>query len=478
MGKNAIVICPKKKGIMFMEMTMEKFVAYLKQLGFVYQGSEIYGGLANAWDFGPLGVELKNNLKKLWWKAFVQTSPNNVGIDSAILMNPETWVATGHVAGFSDPLIDCKECKTRHRADKLIEEWAHENGKDLVADGWTDEQLVNYINENKIPCPDCGKTNFTNIRKFNLMFKTFQGVTEDSKSAVYLRPETAQGIFVNFMNVQRSMRLKVPFGIGQVGKSFRNEITPGNFIFRVREFEQMELEFFCKPGTELDWFKYYKDKCKNFLLSLGIKEENLRLRDHDKEELSFYSNATTDIEYKFPFGWGELWGIASRTNYDLSRHMEVSKEKLEYLDPDTNEKYVPYVIEPSLGVERLFLTVLCNAYTKETLTDGTTREVMKFTPALAPYKVTVLPLVKKFHSEKALELYKELSKHFMTMYDESGNIGKRYRRSDVIGVPFAVTIDDETLNNQTVTVRDRDTMEQITLKVEELVDYINKKMEF
>lgn len=460
------------------ELTMEKLVALCKSRGFVYPGSEIYGGLANAWDYGPLGVELKNNVKKAWMKKFVQESKYNVGLDAAILMNPKTWVASGHVGGFSDPLIDCKNCKTRHRADKLIEDWAHENNKDMVADGMTDEEMINFIKENNIVCPKCGEQNFTPIRKFNLMYKTYQGVTEDSSSEIYLRPETAQGIFVNFMNVQRSMRLKVPFGIGQVGKSFRNEITPGNFIFRVREFEQMELEFFCKPGTELDWFKYYKDKCKDFLLSLGIKEENLRLRDHDKEELSFYSNATTDIEYKFPFGWGELWGIASRTNYDLSRHMEVSKEKLEYLDPDTNEKYVPYVIEPSLGVERLFLTVLCNAYTKETLTDGTTREVMKFTPALAPYKVTVLPLVKKFHSEKALELYKELSKHFMTMYDEGGNIGKRYRRSDVIGVPFAVTIDDETLNNQTVTVRDRDTMEQITLKVEELVDYINKKMEF
>ena len=456
------------------ELTMKDLVNFCKQYGFIFQGSEIYGGLANTWDFGPVGVELKKNLKNAWMKKFIQEDINNVGLDSAILMNPKTWEASGHLSTFSDPLIDCKECKTRYRADNLINDFTNSN----LGDSLTNEERVSYIKENKLPCPKCGKSNFTDIREFNLMFKTFQGVTEDSKSAVYLRPETAQGIFVNFMNVQRSMRLKVPFGIGQVGKSFRNEITPGNFIFRVREFEQMELEFFCKPGTELDWFKYYKDKCKDFLLSLGIKEENLRLRDHDKEELSFYSNATTDIEYKFPFGWGELWGIASRTNYDLSRHMEVSKEKLEYLDPDTNEKYVPYVIEPSLGVERLFLTLLCNAYTNETLTDGTTREVMKFTPALAPYKVTVLPLVKKFHSEKALELYKELSKHFMIMYDESGNIGKRYRRSDVIGVPFAVTIDDETLNNQTVTVRDRDTMEQITLKVEELVDYINKKMEF
>ena len=456
------------------ELTMDKLVNLCKQYGFIFQGSEIYGGLANTWDFGPVGVELKKNIKNAWMKKFVQEDINNVGLDSAILMNPKTWEASGHLSTFSDPLIDCRECKTRCRADNLINDFTNSN----LGDTLTNEERINYINEHKVPCPKCGKCNFTDIREFNLMFKTFQGVTEDTKNVVYLRPETAQGIFVNFMNVQRSMRLKVPFGIGQVGKSFRNEITPGNFIFRVREFEQMELEFFCKPGTELDWFKYYKDKCKNFLLSLGIKEENLRLRNHDKEELSFYSNATTDIEYKFPFGWGELWGIASRTNYDLSRHMEVSKEKLEYLDPETNEKYIPYVIEPSLGVERLVLTILCNSYDEEVLEDGTTREVMRFIPYLAPYKVAVFPLVKKFHSEKALEIYKELSKHFMCTYDESGNIGKRYRRADVIGVPFAITIDDETINNGTVTVRDRDTMEQITLKLEDVKSYIDSKLEF
>ncbi len=456
------------------ELTMDKLVNLCKQYGFIFQGSEIYGGLANTWDFGPVGVELKKNIKNAWMKKFVQEDINNVGLDSAILMNPKTWEASGHLSTFSDPLIDCRECKTRCRADNLINDFTNSN----LGDSLTNEERINYINEHKVPCPKCGKCNFTDIREFNLMFKTFQGVTEDTKNVVYLRPETAQGIFVNFMNVQRSMRLKVPFGIGQVGKSFRNEITPGNFIFRVREFEQMELEFFCKPGTELDWFKYYKDKCKNFLLSLGIKEENLRLRDHDKEELSFYSNATTDIEYKFPFGWGELWGIASRTNYDLSRHMEVSKEKLEYLDPETNEKYIPYVIEPSLGVERLVLTILCNSYDEEVLEDGTTREVMRFIPYLAPYKVAVFPLVKKFHSEKALEIYKELSKHFMCIYDESGNIGKRYRRADVIGVPFAITIDDETINNGTVTIRDRDTMEQITLKLEDVKSYIDSKLEF
>ena len=456
------------------ELTMDKLVNLCKQYGFIFQGSEIYGGLANTWDFGPVGVELKKNIKNAWMKKFVQEDINNVGLDSAILMNPKTWEASGHLSTFSDPLIDCRDCKTRCRADNLINDFTNSN----LGDTLTNEERINYINEHKVPCPKCGKCNFTDIREFNLMFKTFQGVTEDTKNVVYLRPETAQGIFVNFMNVQRSMRLKVPFGIGQVGKSFRNEITPGNFIFRVREFEQMELEFFCKPGTELDWFKYYKDKCKNFLLSLGIKEENLRLRDHDKEELSFYSNATTDIEYKFPFGWGELWGIASRTNYDLSRHMEVSKEKLEYLDPETNEKYIPYVIEPSLGVERLVLTILCNSYDEEVLEDGTTREVMRFIPYLAPYKVAVFPLVKKLHSEKALEIYKELSKHFMCTYDESGNIGKRYRRADVIGVPFAITIDDETINNGTVTVRDRDTMEQITLKLEDVKSYIDSKLEF
>ena len=456
------------------DLTMDKLVNLCKQYGFIFQGSEIYGGLANTWDFGPIGVELKKNIKNAWMKKFIEEDINNVGLDSAILMNPKTWEASGHLSTFSDPLIDCRECKTRCRADNLINDYTSSN----LGDSLTNEERVNYIKENKVPCPKCGKSNFTDIREFNLMFKTFQGVTEDSKNTVYLRPETAQGIFVNFMNVQRSMRLKLPFGIGQVGKSFRNEITPGNFIFRVREFEQMELEFFCKPGTELDWFNYYKNKCKDFLLSLGIKEENLRLRDHDKEELSFYSNATTDIEYKFPFGWGELWGIASRTNYDLTRHMEVSKEKLEYLDPETNEKYIPYVVEPSLGVERLFLTILCNSYHEETLEDGSTREVMKFIPYLAPYKVAVLPLVKKLHSDKAMEIYKELSKKYYTLYDESGNIGKRYRRNDVIGVPFCITVDDETINNGTVTVRDRDTMEQITLKLEDVKSYIDEKLEF
>ena len=456
------------------DLTMDKLVNLCKQYGFIFQGSEIYGGLANTWDFGPIGVELKKNIKNAWMKKFIEEDINNVGLDSAILMNPKTWEASGHLSTFSDPLIDCRECKTRCRADNLINDYTSSN----LGDSLTNEERINYIKENKVPCPKCGKSNFTDIREFNLMFKTFQGVTEDSKNTVYLRPETAQGIFVNFMNVQRSMRLKLPFGIGQVGKSFRNEITPGNFIFRVREFEQMELEFFCKPGTELDWFNYYKNKCKDFLLSLGIKEENLRLRDHDKEELSFYSNATTDIEYKFPFGWGELWGIASRTNYDLTRHMEVSKEKLEYLDPETNEKYIPYVVEPSLGVERLFLTILCNSYHEETLEDGSTREVMKFIPYLAPYKVSVLPLVKKLHSDKAMEIYKELSKKYYTLYDESGNIGKRYRRNDVIGVPFCITVDDETINNGTVTVRDRDTMEQIILKIEDVKSYIDEKLEF
>ncbi len=455
------------------ELTMDKLVNICKQYGFIFQGSEIYGGLANTWDFGPVGVELKKNIKNAWTKKFIQEDPNNVGLDSAILMNPRVWEASGHIGTFSDPLIDCKNCKTRHRADKLIED-----ALKIDAGGLKKEELIKTIKDNNIKCPNCGKTDFTDIREFNLMFKTFQGVTEDSKSTVYLRPETAQGIFADFLNVQRSMRLKVPFGIGQVGKSFRNEITPGNFIFRVREFEQMELEFFCKPGTELDWFAHYKEVCKNFLLSLGIKEENLRLRDHSKEELSFYSNATTDIEYKFPFGWGELWGIASRTNYDLSRHQEFSKVNMEYTDPETNEKYIPYVIEPSVGVERTVLTVLCDAYKEETLPDGTTREVMKFHPYLAPYKVAVLPLIKKTHSEKAKEIYKTLSTHFMTSYDEAGNIGKRYRRGDIIGTPFAVTIDDDTLNNNTVTVRDRDTMEQTVVNLNDLVNYIEERIKF
>ena len=452
---------------------MQDMVNYCKQYGFIFQGSEIYGGLANTWDFGPVGVELKKNIKNAWMKRFVQEDVNNVGLDSAILMNPKTWEASGHISTFSDPLIDCKHCKTRYRADKLVEDDGCE-----TAGAMNDEELIKYIYDHKIVCPKCGKLDYTDIRKFNLMFKTFQGVTEDNKSTVYLRPETAQGIFVDFLNVQRSMRLKVPFGIGQVGKSFRNEITPGNFIFRVREFEQMELEFFCKPGTELDWFKYYKDACKNFLLDLGIKEEDLRLRDHDPEELCFYSNATTDIEYKFPFGWGELWGIASRTDYDLKQHQEYSGVSQLYLDPETNEKYIPYVIEPSLGVERLFLTILCNGYKKEELENGDIREVMKLHPYLAPYKCAVLPLVKKYHSDKAMEVYRSLSKKFMTSYDEAGSIGKRYRRQDAIGTPFAITIDDNTINEGMVTIRDRDTMEQVTIKLEEIEKYIEERIKF
>ncbi len=457
------------------EISMEKIVNLCKQYGFIFSGSEIYGGLANTWDYGPLGVELKNNVKKLWTKRFIQENKYNVGMDSAILMNPKTWEASGHLKTFSDPLIDCKECKSRFRADKLIEDYT--NGTE-TGDGWSNEKLISFIKENNIVCPKCGKMNYTDIRQFNLMFKTFQGVTEDAKSTIYLRPETAQGIFVNFKNVERSMRLKIPFGIGQIGKSFRNEITPGNFTFRTREFEQMELEFFCKPGTELEWFSYYKNYAHKWLLDLGIKEENLRYRDHEKEELSFYSNATTDFEFKFPFGWGELWGIASRTNYDLSRHMEVSKESLEYLDPETNEKYIPYVIEPSLGCDRMVLAILCNSYTVDTLENGDTREVMKFHPALAPYKAAVLPLVKKYHQEKALEIYDKLSKSFMITYDEAGNIGKRYRRQDVIGTPFCITIDEETINNNTVTIRDRDTMEQTVVNVSEIENYINEKIKF
>ena len=452
-------------------ITMEELVNLCKQYGIIFQGSEIYGGLANTWDFGPVGAELKNNIKKAWKQKFIQEDTNNVGLDSAILMNPKVWEASGHISTFSDPLIDCKNCKTRYRADKLVEDAGVED-----AGGMSNEDLIKYINEHNIVCPKCGKLDYTDIRQFNLMFKTFQGVTEDSKSTIYLRPETAQGIFADYQNIQRSMRLKLPFGVGQVGKSFRNEITPGNFIFRVREFEQMELEFFCKPGTELDWFKYYKEYCKNFLLLLGVKEENLRLRDHSKEELSFYSNATTDIEYKFPFGWGELWGIASRTNYDLSQHQKTSGVSMEYLDPETNEKYIPYVIEPSVGVERLVLMILCNSYEKELLENGDTREVMKFHPFLAPYKVAVLPLVKKYHKEKASEVYKAFAKNFMTTYDETGSIGKRYRRQDVIGTPFCITVDEETITNDTVTIRNRDTMEQITLKVDDAIKYVEERI--
>lgn len=455
------------------KLTMEKLVAFCKQYGYVFQGSEIYGGLANTWDYGSLGVLLKNNIKNAWMKKFIQEDINCVGLDSAILMNPKTWEASGHIATFSDPLIDCKKCKTRHRADKLVEADGVED-----AGGMNHEELMNYIKEHNITCPNCGALDYTDIREFNLMFKTFQGVTEDAKNTVYLRPETAQGIFVDFLNVQRSMRLKVPFGIGQIGKSFRNEITPGNFIFRVREFEQMEMEFFCKPGDELNWHQYYKDYCYNFLLSLGIKKENLRLRDHSKEELSFYSNATTDIEYKFPFGFGELWGIASRTDYDLTQHQRVSGVSQAYLDPETNEKYIPYVIEPSVGVDRMFLTVLCDAYDEEMLDNNETREVLHLHPYLAPYKVAVLPLAKKYHSEKAHEVWKNLASKFSCSYDEAGSIGKRYRRCDAIGTPFAITIDDETINNNTVTVRDRDTMEQVVVKLDELEDYIKERIEF
>ena len=457
--------------------SMEKMVSLCKSRGFIYPGSEIYGGLANTWDYGPLGNELKQNVKNAWKKKFIQERRDVVGLDAAILMNPETWVASGHVGGFSDPLIDCKDCKTRHRADKLIEEWSHEQGKDMIADGMTNEELVKFITDNKIPCPKCGKTNFTDIRKFNLMFKTFQGVTEDSTAEIYLRPETAQGIFVDFRNVQRTSRKKVPFGIAQIGKAFRNEITPGNFTFRTREFEQMELEFFVKPGEDLQWHKYWKDFSENWLLSLGMKKENIRLRDHSKEELVFYSNATTDIEFAFPFGWGELWGIADRTDYDLKAHMDHSKQDLSYLDPETNEKYIPYVIEPSLGADRVVLAFLCNAYDEEEIAEGDTRIVMHLHPALAPYKVAVLPLSKKL-SDKALEIYDDLAKHFMCDYDEAGSIGKRYRREDEIGTPFCVTIDFETLEDGCVTIRDRDTMEQERIKIEDLRKYIESKIEF
>ena len=456
------------------KLTMEKLVNYCKQYGFIFQGSEIYGGLANSWDYGPLGRELKENIKKSWWKRFIQEEKNSYGLDAAIIMNPSVWVASGHVSSFSDPLIDCKNCKTRHRADKLIEDFT--NGKE-TGDGWSNEKLESFMKENNITCPNCGKADFTGIRQFNLLFETHMGVTEDSSSKVYLRGETAQGIFVNFNNVLRSSRAKIPFGIGQIGKAFRNEITPGNFIFRTREFEQMEYEFFCKPDTDLKWHAYWKQTCLDFLKNVGIKEENLRYRDHAKEELAFYSKATTDIEYKYPMGWGELWGIADRTDYDLSVHEKHSKTELKYLDPETNEKYVPYVIEPSVGVDRLLLAILSDAYEEEQLEGKDTREVLHFLPKLAPYKVTVLPLVKKYHSDKANEIYKELSKHFMTSYDESGSIGKRYRRSDAIGTPFAITIDDNTINNNTVTLRDRDTMEQITLSVDEVINYIKERIE-
>ena len=457
--------------------SMEKIVSLCKNRGFIYPGSEIYGGLANTWDYGPLGSELKNNVKKAWQKKFIQECKYNVGLDAAIFMNPETWVATGHVGGFSDPLIDCKECKTRHRADKLIEEWATQNGQDLVADGWSDEEMIKFMDDHNINCPNCGKHNFTGIRKFNLMFKTFQGVTEDSTSQIYLRPETAQGIFVNFKNVMRTTRRKLPTGIAQIGKAFRNEITPGNFTFRTREFEQMELEFFCKPGSDEEWFKYWEEFCKNWLLSLGMDENNIRLRQHSKEELVFYSKGTTDIEFKFPFGWGELWGIADRTNYDLSRHMEHSKQDLSYLDPETNEKYIPYVIEPSLGCDRATLAFLCNSYEEEEIAEGDTRTVLHLHPALAPYKVAVLPLSKKL-SDKAEEVYSKLAKKFMCDYDAAGSIGKRYRREDEIGTPYCVTVDFDTLEDESVTVRDRDTMEQVRVKIDDLEAWIAERIEF
>ena len=460
-----------------MVKSMDTIVNLCKARGYIYPGSEIYGGLANTWDYGPLGVELKNNVKKLWRKKFIQESKYNVGLDAAILMNPQTWVASGHVGGFSDPLIDCKECKTRHRADKLIEEWAHEQGKDMIADGMSDEEMIKFLDDNNIPCPNCGKHNFTSIRKFNLMFKTFQGVTEDAKAEIYLRPETAQGIFVNFKNVMRTTRKKLPMGIAQVGKAFRNEITPGNFTFRTREFEQMELEFFCKPGTDLEWHEYWKKFCEDWLLGLGMKKENIRLRDHSPEELVFYSKATTDIEYAFPFGWGELWGIADRTDYDLTNHMNMSKEDFTYLGPETNERYVPYCIEPSLGADRVALAFLCNSYDEEEIAEGDTRTVLHLHPALAPYKVAVLPLSKKL-SEKAEEVYTQLSKKFMCEYDETGSIGKRYRREDEIGTPYCVTVDFDTLEDNTVTVRDRDTMEQVRVNINDLEKWIEEKVEF
>ena len=459
------------------EKSMQQIVAVAKSRGFVYPGSEIYGGLANTWDYGPLGVEFKNNVKKAWWKKFIQESPYNVGVDCAILMNPKAWVASGHVGGFSDPLMDCKECKERFRADKLIEDFLAEKGEPQTVDGWSNEEMQKFIADHQILCPTCGKHNFTDIRQFNLMFKTFQGVTEDSKNIVYLRPETAQGIFVNFKNVQRTSRKKVPFGIGQIGKSFRNEITPGNFIFRTREFEQMELEFFCAPGTDLEWFDYWRTYCRNWLLNLGINEESIRMRDHSKEELSHYSNATSDIEFLFPFGWGELWGIADRTDFDLKQHQMHSGEDMSYFDQGTNEKYIPYCIEPSLGADRVTLAFLCEAYDEEALDEGDARTIFRFHPALAPVKAAVFPLSKKL-SEEATKVYQMLLKHFNVEYDESGSIGKRYRRQDEIGTPFCITFDFESLEDKMVTIRDRDTMEQKRIAIDQLVPYIQGKMEF
>jgi len=459
-------------------VTMDKITALAKNRGYIFPGSEIYGGLANTWDYGPLGVTFKNNVKKAWWSKFVQQSKYNVGIDAAILMNPETWVASGHVGGFSDPLIDCKSCKARFRADKIIEDYlAEKEGKQISCDGWSNEEMEKYISENNIPCPECGKSDFTGIRKFNLMFKTFQGVTEDSKSEIFLRPETAQGIFVNFKNVQRTSRKKIPFGIAQIGKSFRNEITPGNFTFRTREFEQMELEFFCEPGTDMEWFHYWRQFCKDWLISLGMKEEEMRLRDHDPEELSFYSKGTTDIEFLFPFGWGELWGIADRTDYDLGRHQEVSGEPMEYFDDEKKEKYIPYVVEPSLGADRVTLAFLCGAYDEEELEGGDVRTVLRFHPFLAPVKVAVLPLSKKL-AEGAEKVYAELSKDWNCEYDDRGAIGKRYRRQDEIGTPFCITVDFESLENDTVTIRERDTMCQTRVNISELENYLQKAFKY
>ena len=457
--------------------SMDTIVALAKGRGFVYPGSEIYGGLANSWDYGPLGVELKNNINKAWLKKFVQESPYNVGLDSAILMNPETWVASGHLGGFSDPLMDCRSCKTRHRADKLIEDYVAENGLSDNPAAMSDEEMMQYIKDKGIACPNCGSHDFTDIRKFNLMFKTFQGVTEDSSSTLYLRPETAQGIFVNFKNIARTTRKKIPFGVAQVGKSFRNEITPGNFIFRIREFEQMELEFFCKPGTDLYWFEYWRGFCKKWLLDLGMNEEHLRLRDHDKDELCFYSKATTDFEFLFPFGWGELWGVADRTDYDLTQHANHSGESMEYFDPETNEKYIPYVIEPSLGADRVLLAFLCDAYDEEEDEKGDTRVVLRLHPALAPYKAAVLPLSKKL-SEKATEVFGDLAKDFMVDFDDAGSIGKRYRRQDEIGTPVCITYDFDSLEDNCVTVRDRDTMEQKRIPISELKAYIADSVKF
>ena len=454
------------------ELTMQDLVNLCKKYGFIFQGSEIYDGLANTWDYGPLGVELKNNIKKMWWKRFVQESPYSYGVDAAILMNPRVWEASGHVGSFTDPLLDCKECKARHRADKLIED----NYPDINADAMSEEEMVNFIKEKKIPCPKCGKSNYTDIRQFNLMFETNRGVTKDSLSKIYLRPETAQGEFVNFLNVYRTMRPKIPFGIGQIGKAFRNEITPGNFTFRTIEFEQMEHQFFCKEGTDSDYYNYYKKFAHDFFVDLGLNDQKLRFKDHEK--LAHYAKEACDVEYLFPMGWGEIYGNHNRTDYDLKRHQEFSGKSMEYLDPETNEKYIPYVIESSCGADRLTLAILCDAYHEEKLEDKTTREIMKFHPAIAPYKLAVLPLIKKYHQEKAMEIYKQLSKNFMVNYDESGNIGKRYRRQDIMGTPFVLTVDDETLNNNTVTIRNRDTMEQITLPLDEVKDYIEEKIQF